>query len=336
MSIRLKWINYKPGIIGGTMQRLFQDCSTKPLPRFLKDYPEALRPLAKVLYQKQPFFFVPARSAYRATLQQAEDNRVLVAFSGGKDSTAAAIRLLQQGFAPELLYVKGINRSYPQEHEKAREIAEILHVPIHVLALQQEGKSDYPDNPLKNQFILGIMVEMGVRAGITKFVQGNLTADTLELSHIDYNYSDAIEMYKAADIYFKSVYPAYQYIYGLLTYESQSFKTVAEYNPAIFNSICSCVMPARYKVSLRRRNELKYGIELLPGRCGSCYKCATEYLHFVLLGLDERNQPFVTHCITVLENNFKTFQHGEKAATTIDVLQLFINKSVLDANLLLC
>ena len=58
---------------------------------------------------------------------QDDPNKVVLAFSGGKDSVAHAAFLKDYTMNPILYYVKGVNRSYPNERNVAIDISEMLH-----------------------------------------------------------------------------------------------------------------------------------------------------------------------------------------------------------------
>ena len=57
-------------------------------------------------------------------------NKAFIAFSGGKDCLATAIRAEQDGYKPTLVYVSGVNKSLPSEKRHAYAVAQAIGYPI--------------------------------------------------------------------------------------------------------------------------------------------------------------------------------------------------------------
>ena len=80
-------------------------------------------------------------------------NNVVVCFSGGKDSTALAVKLKQEGKNVFLYFLKGINKSYSDEYIRASNIASLLNLPLFIDEVHLSGKNMFKENPVKNQVI---------------------------------------------------------------------------------------------------------------------------------------------------------------------------------------
>lgn len=119
---RIEFDGFKPGAFTEVFQRLYSEVgSVVELPAKLHGYPAALADYIGTLYSRQGKTAQPivAPAPLPQVHVQPSGNTVLVGFSGGKDSTAAALKLRAMGFAPVLFHVQGINPSYPRELDAA-------------------------------------------------------------------------------------------------------------------------------------------------------------------------------------------------------------------------
>ena len=73
----------------------------------------------------------------------------------------------------------------------------------------------------------------------------------------------------------------------------------------LFESAQSCLGPHRFRQWTHDKNESKYNIKLLKNRCGSCWKCAYEYIWLADHDLQEYNRDYYKHCIDVLVKESK-------------------------------
>lgn len=314
-------VEEKTGHVFTGMSRLFNLASKNPLPeqpmaRAEKGMDKLLQTLYNPFTQKENNSLTPINA----------EAEVLIGASGGKDGLAVLIKLLcQKPKRVELFHVLGINRAYPDEHLSVMAIANEFNVPVIYRHVKITGQSDHIENPIKNQLILALMVEYGMSRGIHTYTQGNLLCDTTKEQDLSSGYSDSWEMYEAATPYFQTHQPNYQYLH-LLKNDSDSLKTIIDYDPELLKLVRSCMTPLRYRESLRKKNMLKYGVDLMPNRCGSCYKCGSEFLHLVAFGfrpaLDVR--PFAKHSIEMLIKGLeKTFR---RTVTEREAVRNFLNE----------
>ena len=91
---------------------------------------------------------------------------VIIAFSGGKDSTATALYYKNKGFNVYLYHVHGLNRFFPYEQQSAEKVAEYLQLPIIIEDASLKGVSLYPDHPLKNIIISNMALQWGIENNI--------------------------------------------------------------------------------------------------------------------------------------------------------------------------
>lgn len=228
-----------------------------------------------------------------------EKGNVIVAFSGGKDSTAAALKMRDDGYNVYLFYVQGINKSYPDELDKAREIATSLNMPLHIETVSLRGKTDFHDNPVKNQLIASMALDYGVRDSIgTRVCFGDFYRDFASESSFLEAWSDCMEMWQAHSDFVRLYVPKYQIIIPFKNYIETM--DIISTRRDIMEKVQGCVLPHRFREMMKKRNEEVYGVKLLPHRCGSCWKCCAEYIHYADVGVVEYNKDFYHHCLSFL------------------------------------
>lgn len=254
----------------------------KPYTKLLSEHIECV----EYSYKKDNYFYDNSDSS---------SDDVFVAFSGGKDSVAAVIHLIQMGMNPIAYYVRGINRSYPHEKDYAETLAKELGIEFVVKDVSISGKCDYKENPTKNQFVLAMMVDDGVKRGVHKYAFGNIGDDIIDTCSVEYMFSDAYELFVAIEKFYKKKLAKFELL-QLIPEEKDSVVTVAGYDSELFLHISSCMDPVRYKETHRKQKESKYGIKLLPGRCGSCYKCAYEAAALTYLGVLDYPEEYISYC----------------------------------------
>lgn len=295
------------GLLDGQFTKIFKDLyiktSCKPLPKELT-YPLDLKPYLDMLYKytnngEYVLNGMKTKLKHYNNFNE-HDERVLCAFSGGKDSVADVLLLKSLGYKPILFFVKGVNRSYPQELETSKILAEYLGMELIVYSTKISGKCDFVENPTKNQFILALMVDYGVKLGISNYSFGAFIEDEIEIMSSDYMLSDAKEMFDTIEGFYSHYINGFQLL-NFLHNEAESYYIICNYDKKILDYTYSCMTPLRYKQNLIKNNERKYGIKLITNRCGSCHKCAIEAIVLSKMGVIEYSDQFLKHCEEVLE-----------------------------------
>ena len=105
---------------------------------------------------------------YRYEINE-ENNKLLLLFSGGKDSTAAAIRFKELGYDVILYFLQGINPAYMDEIDRAKAVAEKLELPLVIEYMKVSGSGDFLENPTKNQLILSFAINYGIEHNIYRY-----------------------------------------------------------------------------------------------------------------------------------------------------------------------
>lgn len=264
-----------------------------------RGYPKPLEPLIQVASGHRTILTTPAPVR---RFEVRDTTRAVIGFSGGKDSLAAAIKMRGMGAEPVLFHVAGLNRAYPQEQVAVARLAALLDAEYVIFKIRNSGTTATAEHPLKNQLILSFMVDFGIKnGGIAVYANGNFLSEKAANSSRHFNFTDAIEMQAAANQFFSSCVDGYAGRDAILYAESESMKIVNEHLPAAFESLESCMTGLRYKANIRAANTRKFPkVPLLRGRCGSCYKCASEYLHLVSFGLYPEVEGYVNHCLNIM------------------------------------
>ena len=230
-------------------------------------------------------------------LSGCKGNRAFIAFSGGKDCLATAIRAEHDGYKPTLVYVSGVNKSLPSERRHAYAVADAIGYPIMEVKISITGNKEYNEHPLKNILILCLLIDLGVKHRATAFGLGNIFEENSTHGSLDYDLSDSFDMIRAFNHFCEGIIPNYRY----LTYihdNLQSFYTVYKRNKGLVTLLSTCITPDYRKPMIHRSNVKKYGSDcVLDDCCGSCYKCADLYLFRRAFGMVKHNQAYVQRCM---------------------------------------
>lgn len=249
-----------------------------------------------------------------------DNNKILLLFSGGKDSTATAIDLREKGYNVTLYFLQGVNLSYSDELERAKVVAKKLNMPMIIDYISVTGKGDFLENPTKNQLILAYALNYGISHNIYTYCYGGFKEDTIEQSAFDRNFSDSIELFNWFESGIKRMIPQFNVITPFDN-EVETLKLIGKY-PELWNDFQSCLTPKRYREHLRKTNQEKYNVKLFDHRCGSCWKCCMEYIVFCDLGLVEYNEEFYKHCLDIFSNKLK--EERPYAKPTKDLKELYM------------
>lgn len=225
--------------------------------------------------------------------------KVLLAFSGGKDSLASAL-WLRKYYDVSLFFLEGINKSYTSEKKQAQILAEKLALPIVFEKIHQKGSSFFKENPFKNGLLLACMVDYGVRHGFNVYSIGTQYNDTYENCNVLTEFSDAREFLRAFDVFIKSFFSNF-YLQTVLKEEKNAFEIIFKEDLNLFSEVESCIMPVYRRPRLKALNEKKFDIKLK--KCGSCYKCAMEYIFKIDHDLAPKNEAYYQKCKDILKKH---------------------------------
>ena len=312
--------------------RLFEELSVKPPPGSLTIAHASFAPFLELFYSKDsrpaPLLSVYPPDALPGYSLDGSDKRCLLGYSGGKDSLAMAMKLKEKGFTVTAFHVAGLNRSFTDEHLAAARTARAIGIDLVVRRVVISGSSDRPENPTKNLLTLAMMFDYGAPLGIAHYALGLDKEDEGgDEYNTDFNFSDSKEVLDAGIRPFR-LSAGYELHTELLRNGStDSLVTVLE-SPnglALLGLSISCMSPFRFRATWKKTNEKKYDVQLLDSRCGSCYKCAIEYIHLASLGYCVKNEEFTKHCWEILRVSAArvTDAPGRKALTKTYLIENF-------------
>lgn len=329
---------FDSGYMTSLMMMLYQEFSQNPLPDKLYRIPHGLEDYLNMLYTKngQEMPEIQYVDDIPEVKELEENNKVLLAFSGGKDSIASALKLKEDGYEVILYHISGINKSYPNELENAKRFAEKYGFEIIIDYMRFSGKTEYFENPVKNHLILAQMLDKGMKMGVSKYSVGSFLDDVVAELNIMYMLSDGYDFFRLLEKFIQEhILKNYQLMIWWKN-EGESITYLCMKHPQVIQESLSCMMPLRYRYKLKKQNEEKFGMQLLDERCGSCVKCCMEYLIMLYYKLVPLNKKFVQHCIEVFRRKIEE-EHPEllevkpeKEYTDAEILEEFVHISELE------
>lgn len=300
---------------------LYRQVSNKPLPKRLS-VAAGLEPLARLCYPDGGVRIFPKEKPETFPGCPRNSKECVVGYSGGKDSLACLVSLCEQGYEPVAFHLAGLNRSYPNELTYVVRACKHLDVTLVVANVKLEGKSNFPDNPVKDQLILAAMVDWGIANGVHQFTLGVHAGHHLGVARMDYNWSDTREMFQAFGAFVRERWPSYQWRQQIQT-DTEAFRILGQ--RGLLPYAVSCVLPYRFRKTRHDANEEKFGVELYADRCGSCWKCCLEWVHEVALGFRPNVPRFTSHCLSILAANVRKHYNPRITgkATAADALRFW-------------
>jgi hypothetical protein len=293
------------GTFSRVLARIYSDLDVLPPPSTVV-CPEKLRPMVSLIYRGHDLLWDPTFVGDHPEPVKnfkEERDRVMVAFTGGVDSLAAAMKVRISGRSPWLFHAQRINRAYPKEIEYASKIADGLS--MHLIREKVEGSEKQPayaESPLKNQLIMAMMVDAGIKHGISTYTSGIDSTNTIVESNVLYNWSDSAEMCDAFNVWVKSLFPQYSWEWSTKN-RTESLKLIFEKNAAMFDFVMSCMTSHRFQVMRKEQVEKRFKFEVPGNRCGYCWKCCSDILHFVCFEMMTVPEEFVQHCLKIMRSN---------------------------------
>jgi 7-cyano-7-deazaguanine synthase in queuosine biosynthesis len=270
--------------------------------------PIGFEDLVKIIYNVHQQE-VPNISTYKitdTTITLNNNNKIMLAFSGGLDSVYECLRLQELGYDVILMHFKNLNKNIPKETEFAEAFASYIHVPIIIIDVTQP-KQFYIDNAVKNQTILSYMIDYGIKYDIQNYSTGNNFADQpLSQGTIGQTITDSTEVFK---YFFDGIRTYINNINFVGVEDNMTKYKELEYilhkDPTILKYVYSCINPHRFNNMLNQNNRTKYKVPLMDGRCGSCYKCCMEFILLSELGYYDKEQykEYIKHCWDIISNS---------------------------------
>lgn len=250
-------------------------------------------------------------------IKENDENKVVVCVSGGKDSLATALYYKERGYDVRLFHLKGINKCYPDEHKAIERASEYLGLPLCEWELKLHGNHQYVEHPIKNWIFMNSALTYAIRdVGTINVAVGNFTTAYLMDNKFEVSSGDTIELWQKYTDIIHLILPNFEVMIPLENVGS-TLKAF-EGNAELLEISQSCIGTYRFKEYKGNLVRSKYNYPLLPHRCGSCWKCALEYIYYVEHGMFDMNEPYYKHCLKILYNTMK-FENDENDYSVQDV-----------------
>lgn len=232
-----------------------------------------------------------------------KNNHMVVCFSGGKDSLAATLKYKELGYDVKLVKVDGINKGFPLEVVAAKNLAEKLDLDLHIEKISLKGKKYHIEHPLKNQIICTLTLAYCLEHNITPNIAfGDFTTDTYTKSHYGIDWCDCYELWMGYEKFIQTWVPDFK-IHIAFEAIDDSYEIMSK-NVDYIRDYQSCLMTLKYRGKLHKTNEDKYKVVDMLSGCGSCWKCAMEYIYYADKGVLQYNRAYYEHCLKVLKDKF--------------------------------
>ena len=229
-------------------------------------------------------------------LNALQNKSIILCFSGGKDSIAAAIKYKELGYDVHLYHLKHINPSFADEWECAQRSADLLGMPIFFDDIGFKGHHMWMEHPMKNMIIANGALSYGIREGITTNIAfGNYLTSELVDNAFDRCAGDCMDMWNSYDVIIQRVIPDFK-IMAVLDNMGDTLNLLAD-RADLLNESLSCL--CRHSLRDYRRGWVKekFGVDLFHNRCGSCYKCCVEYIYMADHDKLPFNEAYYKYCL---------------------------------------
>lgn len=292
-----------------TSTRTLQSTISPLIPSQAQVFDESFKPLQSLfsIYGGIDYNFEYEDKHYEELdLPEYDDKNVILAFSGGKDGTATALWYKEHGYNVMLYHTQGINKSYPDEWKRAKEIAKYLGLPIVIEKIQLDGKLDFIEHPMKNMMIANGAIKWGIDNNFsTDIAFGNYYDGFLSNGGVPFYVcgDDCVDMWEPYEDIVSQIIPGFE-----VFMELQNFNDTLELlttDKKLLEMCQSCIGAQRFREFNRKHVAEKYGVSLMPHRCGVCWKCAAEYIYMSDHDVLEYNEAYYKHCVELLKKHDK-------------------------------
>lgn len=228
---------------------------------------------------------------------------VIVCISGGKDSTATTLHFIKEGYKVFLYHMLNVNKCYPDEHKRVQEIADYLDVPVFFDDVKVSGNHMYIEHPLKNFVLVDGAIHYALSMGISNIAIGDFQTATLENNAFEVSGGDCCELWDKYKAIIREIIPDFDLLMPLNSADD-SLSTLLQ-DKHLLELSQSCMGTFRFREYKRQYNINKYGVKLMEHRCGSCWKCAVEYIYYADHDFIDYNKDYYKHCLDVLLMDMK-------------------------------
>ena len=213
------------------------------------------------------------------TQKEKVNNKVVIGFSGGKDSLVVALRMQEEGFIPIMFHVKGLTRSTGYTESLAsREIALKNNWEYIEEKISYNGKTNYLESPVRNHLVLSYMIDYMINNNITNAGIGLEIEDKVFNTSFeerkDNGFSDGVDF---TQLFIKAIKNTFQdfTLYGAIGSKVSGTIWLFDKYKDIAMESNSCMLADRVKEYTRNKKMVKFGIHKsddMENATKSCYK----------------------------------------------------------------
>lgn len=253
--------------------------------------------------QKRSLFIKNVIDIY---LKRKQNNKVLLACSGGLDSVYQAICLKEQGYDVILFHAENLNYyTNGKEKQITEECAKKLGLPLITCKFITNSKKDNPfrkfwsENSFKNMLLYSIMMDCMIKEDIYNISSGDDLSLDISKAVVGTNLSDARQITETFFTQLREYYD-FKFIPTEQNHKGIRLAKLDEYG--LLDTYYSCVNPGRFNQQNHKRTEDKFGVKLYQNNCGVCRKCAFHnLLRHYYLG-EDFSQEFINFCWEKIAN----------------------------------
>jgi len=229
----------------------------------------------------------------RKELQQQNNTVVVLGYSGGLDSTYQALKLKEEGYNVILFYCSGINTYENYQADKvAKEFSEKFNFSIEfvkiskVIKKTEQYKQFWHENPIKNQFIISLMIDFCLEKGYNIISLGDDLSLDIKNVMLGVNLTDAKQ---TLETFLSGCYSVFKNLqFKEIKCEGDKAERLNLLNKyKALEHYYSCVSPGKFVNYWHKINSEKYGVKLPTHNCYTCRKCAMHGLILNKIGLVE-------------------------------------------------
>ena len=226
------------------------------------------------------------------------NNKVLLACTGGLDSTYQAIRLKEQGYDLRLFCICENNNK--NEITAVKQLAESLNVPfIRCNFIYQDVKVK---NVFKNIVLYSLMMDYCQAENVYYISTGDDVTTDINTLHLQTDLAKAKQLTKTL---FNDLYLIYHFSFipAIKIQKYQKLIKLEEYN--LLNTFYSCVGKSELNKINRNYIQTKYNVNLYANNCGKCKKCSLYNLLAYYYLNANFSQEFVDYCWLNVSKDFR-------------------------------
>ena len=229
---------------------------------------------------------------------------VVLGFSGGLDSVYQAIDLKERGYEVVLYHLKNINTyENGQATKQCPVIAERLGMQyVESVINKRRGDQEIPENPLKNELILALMIDYALENDIPYVSLGDDLNLSLADAAVGINVTDAREV---TESFFRGISKCVSIKFlPIMSHEDKLGRIKKLMEWGLEDLYYSCVQSGRFNESLHEKAQNKYHVSLFEHNCGCyCRKCAMHNLLLHYGGVRTFPSDFIDACWKILWKN---------------------------------